>query len=1348
MEWPAGTRFDRLGNPDGGREGRAILPDGKVCAWQVKYLFRFNGSAAHQVEKSFKRILETEPDLCRYFVVLPTDRTGGDSDVSTSELTRWTTKVKEWMSLAEQFGRSVDFEFVGRHELVKALLDPAQLGRVRYWFDQAVMDGVWFRNRLDETIEKAGSRYSPEVHIGVEAVRVLEGLSRTEQFKTEWVRALAKLRENRRWTPAAPEDDTGEVVAGLARCEAKLAEVDGRIVSVIASLGGFGDLPAADEQIQAAKEELWKLRRLLHTNHPPKDGYYTGDAGAVSSYVQGALGALRALSEIAGSAGTRAARMRDVLITGKAGTGKTHLLCDIAKKRVDAGLPTVLVMGQDFDSRVPRVQIPELTGFVGSFEEELAVLAAAAEASETVGLLMVDALNESETPERWKDELRVLQTMAARHDQIALAVSCRSDFVPYVVGETSMPTMVHEGFGEATETAVMRYAREYGLDAVSFPVLNPEFSNPLFLRLTCEALKTLGHDRFLLGSAGLTIVCDAFLEAVNKRLSSPGRCDFDEEDNLVRKAARALAAATSDGLFLDRETTKSILYDLLPRQEWSKSLMKGLLDEGVLIATPTQIRFGYQRLGDVVQASWLCEKTGEEIKEWAAGLGHNRWTYRGVLGALAVMLPERKGVELVADEDKTVDWDDIQLFAESLVLRSAESVTDKTVRMVRQLLDNDDHRETMCYQLVRLSCVPGHPLNAEWSHAWLMEQGLAERDSRWSLFLIEKTEDTTPVRRLISWARDNSRDAESSVRRLAGLTLGWMLTTPDNRVRDQATKALVALFEPQPITAQEVLLSFRGVNDPYVVERLAGVACGVALRSSDPSTRQKLATGTAALLSGSWPAHLLTRDYAHRVFKLALGTGWAPPDGADPNGYPYAGPPYGAELPSPLRTIDEIKAMSGPPDYRYSSIVSSLHEQGDFGEYILSPTLLSFVNQDENELFDLAQRAIFERVLDLGWTPEVFRAIDRRLHSGSRTDHAVERVGKKYQRIAFNELLGRLADHFPVGERWFDGAPGPYSHAEQLIWRDIDPTVIARRPETDEIECPRVWFSTAQTEFDPSETGHQPSGISGIPDPLDLIAVQDDNGRPWLVLETFLSQREPLPPEQTALQHPELLVRMRISSYLIRRTNLPAIRDWGDDKGWYIPWIPKRAEAYNVLLASHPNDPQWKPASGEIDWHRYKEDQPPCDLLATAAQYTGTGTNRDQSAPEEIRCFVPSKRLYELLNLTRAGDFAWANQQSATVVKDPSAAEGGPYSLLASREETVSRLKAKGLTILWTVQAEKDLIMPRYSRNENKQWVFASAAYKLDGSNVDRLGAAARLWERGPTEKAKLSWDPLLKQSG
>src|SRR6185437_16153274 len=92
---------------------------------------------------------------------------------------------------------------------------------------------------------------------------------------------------------------------------------------------------------------------------------------------------------------------------------------------------------------------------------------------------------------------------------------------------------------------------------------------------------------------------------------------------------------------------------------------------------------------------------------------------------------------------------------------------------------------------------------------------------------------------------------------------------------------------------------------------------------------------------------------------------------------------------------------------------------------------------------ELAQRWVFERVIVLGWTPELFGLFDRRggydIHAG-RSAHKPERFGKKYQWIAVHELLGRVADNFHMIRRWGDEATR-YTGPWQFLGRDIDPTL-------------------------------------------------------------------------------------------------------------------------------------------------------------------------------------------------------------------------------------------------------------------------------------------------------------------
>jgi hypothetical protein len=90
--------------------------------------------------------------------------------------------------------------------------------------------------------------------------------------------------------------------------------------------------------------------------------------------------------------------------------------------------------------------------------------------------------------------------------------------------------------------------------------------------------------------------------------------------------------------------------------------------------------------------------------------------------------------------------------------------------------------------------------------------------------------------------------------------------------------------------------------------------------------------------------------------------------------------------------------------------------------------LRDVVADDEKALMHDAERAVFDRVLDLGWTPERFGQIEKG-RSGRGRDDAVERVGEKYQWIGLYEVLGRIADHHDVRPAWSDEGARPYERA-------------------------------------------------------------------------------------------------------------------------------------------------------------------------------------------------------------------------------------------------------------------------------------------------------------------------------
>jgi len=86
---------------------------------------------------------------------------------------------------------------------------------------------------------------------------------------------------------------------------------------------------------------------------------------------------------------------------------------------------------------------------------------------------------------------------------------CRSRNHTYIVVE-------HRGFAGIERKACDAFFNHHNLEPPLVPVLQPELSNPLYLKLVCETLQIKGLKRLPLGWFGLTPVINAFLAEKEK----------------------------------------------------------------------------------------------------------------------------------------------------------------------------------------------------------------------------------------------------------------------------------------------------------------------------------------------------------------------------------------------------------------------------------------------------------------------------------------------------------------------------------------------------------------------------------------------------------------------------------------------------------------------------------------------------------------------------------------------------------------------------------------------------------------------------------------------------------------
>ena len=979
-ERPSGSTFVRKGTPDAGVECYAILSDGTEWAWQSKYVHELGDSQWSQIDRSIRTAIEKHPKLVRYFVCVPVDRADARIEGRKSAKERWNDHVTKWSSWAANLEMTVEFVYWGSHELLERLARPVHIGRLRFWFDVQGFDAAWFTARLDEAVDSAGPRYTPEVHVDLPIAREFEAFGRTDRFfDREKARAL-RIREKLR----AVEYSGG---AAEPTVDAELAAVSSKVQAVLTAIGAIdvqatGLLPfrAISQQIRATEKTAEELSRLLGEREreleAKAEAESTDTKASRSSYRSNPLRdrRIRLLHLISELEETRESFVHaDVIaasplmvLRGAAGTGKTHLLCDLARQRISAGRPTVLLMGQRFVSNeAPWSQaLQQLDLSSLSAEEFVGALEAAAQAAGSRALLMIDAINEGAGRNIWPSHLAAFLTPLKRSPWIGVVLSVRSSFERLVLPEdvpSRAASVTHSGFTGLEYDATKTFFLHYRLELPSTPLLAPEFQNPLFLKTLCRGLKAKGERRLPRGFQGITAVFGLYLSAVNERLASS--LDFHSRTRLVQQAVDAVAEAILDSgeSWLTLTKAKEAVNQFLPGRGFERSLYRGLVAEGVLVeeVAPLQdadhkeiVFIAYERFADHLAARSLLGRyldVNDPTSSFAAKgslafiCDDKQYISPGLLEALCIQIPEQTGQELPSVAPTCADrWGFGDAFRQSLVWRAYAAFSEDTRGVLNKLYRSEHDRLDTLDVLLTVATLPGHPLNARFLDRRLRKDAMPDRDVWWSAYLHHAYGTHGALDRLVDWASslDPSFSIEDEAVDLCAVVLSWVFTTSNRFLRDRATTALVSLLTDRMAAVVRLVGRFADVDDPYVAERVYAVAYGAAMRSHDPDAVGTLATCVYASVfaSGSPPPHLLLRDYARGVVERALHLGSKLDVVCD-----RIRPPYRSTWPT-VPTEEDIKTLlpdwskgshdSGELEWARNRIGSSVMDD-DFARYVI-----------------------------------------------------------------------------------------------------------------------------------------------------------------------------------------------------------------------------------------------------------------------------------------------------------------------------------------------------------------------------------------------------------------------------
>ena len=323
----------------------------------------------------------------------------------------------------------------------------------------------------------------------------------------------------------------------------------------------------------------------------------------------------------------------------------------------------------------------------------------------------------------------------------------------------------------------------------------------------------------------------------------------------------------------------------LTHSKKSRSFRLFLEGQLLLVKPPSHhVRFSLERMTDHLRAvSYISDIPPSGVADLFSTAGSLSFTvcnsdalgeHRGLLEALAILIPERHGLELpeAVDQSETEsELDDLVL--NSLQWRDPGSISASTTEIIRQAFRSPRRNKIVVDALLSLCTRPAHQLNADYLHRLLGTDPIELRDAYWPLALHELYEAGGMPKRLLDWTlHSDLRRLEDEAARLLSIALSWFLAAADRRVRDTATKALVRLSSSKPRVLSQILNKFADCDDDYVRERVLVVIYGAMLLLRDRELTGKIAySAWQAFFEApeSTPVHASIRDHARLILELS-----------------------------------------------------------------------------------------------------------------------------------------------------------------------------------------------------------------------------------------------------------------------------------------------------------------------------------------------------------------------------------------------------------------------------------------------------------------------------------------------
>ena len=892
---------------------------------------------------------------------------------------------------------------------------------------------------LERQIAKLGARYTPELSLDTDLGKRLYAVSMPQDLiddvsekatpiankMSRILRGLAASEEaTSTFSPLLPElEDICDHLRSIADCKSN----DG-FLSEIVSIQDF------------------VTQQFINLVVPNKESEGKGTR-ALREDISTAIDQIRSLYIFCSSKGVFEMGKRCFLITGEAGSGKSHAVADFLKGYVSVGGVGLLFLGNEFLHGEDVVdQLVKQSGFDCGRDDILSEASRlASTTSDRPAIVVVDALNEGEGPLLWQNQINRLIEATAKFDNVKLILTARSssvdDIIPAPLKRSDfLSQMECNGFEGDEDYALRAFCNYYGLAFPSFPPLSWEFSNPLYLKLLCEYLKASGK-RGIERDYSFTDITDHYLDEIDRRVEQTLRPDGYPCVGLVKDAVWAIVTSTDyNGYSITYKKAIKVVAEAVTGFYANPSKLMGQLVSENLFNVfghggEAELYFAYQRVGEVYY--WQARLAGfsredpdliESLRVSIQPLLQRAWSWDAVQ-TLSVVLPEMLDVEAFQILDVESDHERAELascFVEGLPWRHSPVLSAE----VRRYINTDVLHFQIAFEgfigaLIDLSYEEENPYNAILLDKMFRGWSTASRDAEWT-FLIS-TSRADACMQISEWCWRNADKLSDVAASLVSIFLCWTCSSTCPVLRDTATKALTATVIAHPGIAAGLWERFKDIGDDYILERLIAMLFGAYCHVPEALSWPAIASGIYELVfcgEETYP-NILVRDYARSMIKRMVRRGTIEEEPFK-KAFERGHSSWYEHVPS-NEEIDEfenkVKKEYGEHSDEANSVRRIIHSMtteygrgtcayGDFGRYVFGIHVDMWDNQFNSDQ-DLAN-IVTDRVLNGCYSVEKHSRFDAYVlkHQNGMVFHA-ERIGKKYQRVETRRILARLVDNYP-----------------------------------------------------------------------------------------------------------------------------------------------------------------------------------------------------------------------------------------------------------------------------------------------------------------------------------------------